>query len=56
MTQDYQTEIGSEHILLGNDVFFKCSIPSFVADFVDIEAWLDNEATEHYQTDSYGNI
>ena len=42
--QDYQTEISNEHIILGNEAIFKCSIPSFVSDFVTIKAWVDNEA------------
>ena len=52
--QDYQSEIMSEHVILGNDAIFKCSIPSFVTDFVQVEAWLDSEAIAHYQTANYG--
>ena len=52
---EYQSEISSEHVLLGNAVLFKCSIPSFVADFVEVEAWIDNEAMAYYRTDQYGN-
>ena len=43
--QDYQTEISNEHVILGNEAIFKCSIPSFVSDFVTITAWVDNKAT-----------
>ena len=42
--QGYQTEISNEHVILGNDAIFKCSIPSFVSDFVTVQAWIDNEA------------
>ena len=43
--QDYLVEISNEHIILGNDAIFQCSIPSFVSDFISIQAWVDNEAT-----------
>lgn len=54
--QDYQSEILSEHVILANDVLFKCSIPSFVSDFVQVEAWLDSEANAHYPSTGYGNF
>ena len=54
--QEYQSEIISEHVILGNDVLFKCSIPSFVADFVAMEAWIDSEAASHYLNDNYGKV
>ena len=52
--QEYQSEIISEHVILGNDVLFKCSIPSFVADFVHVDAWIDSDAESHYQSPIYG--
>lgn len=30
----------------GNSAIMKCLIPSFVADFVSVEAWIDEEGTE----------
>ena len=30
----------------GNSAIMKCLIPSFVADFVSTEAWIDEEGTE----------
>lgn len=30
----------------GNSAIMKCLIPSFVADFVRTEAWIDEEGTE----------
>ena len=44
VSQDYQTDAFRENVILGNDVIFKCDVPSFVADFVTVEAWIDNEA------------
>lgn len=30
----------------GNAAIMKCTIPSFVADFVNVEAWLDEDGIE----------
>lgn len=54
VAQDYETQIMDEHVILGNAALFKCSIPSFVADFVSMEAWIDNEATAYYHNSGYG--
>lgn len=32
-----------EYVLRGNPGILKCHIPSFVADFVFVEAWIQNE-------------
>ena len=52
--QKYLVEIHNEHIILGNDAIFKCSIPSFVSDFVSVQAWVDNEANA-FEINSNGN-
>ena len=54
VAQDYETQIMDEHVILGNAAIFKCSVPSFVADFVTIEAWIDSEASSHYLKIDYG--
>lgn len=38
----------------GNSAVLKCSIPSFVADFVRVEAWIDEEGTELLPSENYG--
>lgn len=44
-----------EHVLNGNAAIIKCHIPSFVAEFVEIESWLEDETTAIYpQLDDYG--
>lgn len=35
-----------EYVMRGNAAILKCSIPSFVADFVYVVAWVDEEGTE----------
>ena len=48
IVQPYETDVGVEYVLLGNDVIFKCKIPSFVDDFVTIINWIDNEGDSIY--------
>ena len=43
MRNNYRVVVPEEQAMLGNDVLFKCSIPSFVADFVAMVAWEDSE-------------
>lgn len=35
-----------EYVMRGNAAILKCSIPSFVADFVYVVGWVDEEGTE----------
>lgn len=44
--QFYQTRVIDEFVLRGNSATLKCLVPSFVADFIDVEAWLDEEGVE----------
>lgn len=37
------TEAENEYVIKGNSAVVKCKIPSFVADFVHVEAWIYNE-------------
>ena len=32
--------------MVGNDAIFKCSIPSFVTDFVFVNSWIDSEGND----------
>ncbi|CAH1154339.1 unnamed protein product [Phaedon cochleariae] len=41
--QFYQTEVNNEYVIRGNAAVLKCSIPSFVADFVLVVEWSDSE-------------
>ena len=42
--QRYEINISPESIIVGNDAIFRCSIPSFVSDFVSVDSWIDSEA------------
>ena len=51
MAQFYETRVIDEFVLRGNSVIMKCNLPSFVADFVYVEAWIstdDSEVEEYY--------
>lgn len=54
VNQPYGADILMEYVIKGNSAVLKCSIPSFVADFVRVEAWIDEEGTELLPNDNYG--
>lgn len=47
VTQNYLVEVNNEHVIRGNSAVIKCSIPSFVADFVTVLSWNDNTGNEY---------
>lgn len=51
VAQFYETRVIDEFVLRGNSVIMKCNLPSFVADFVYVEAWIstdDSDIEEYY--------
>ncbi|XP_022815099.1 Down syndrome cell adhesion molecule-like protein Dscam2 isoform X17 [Spodoptera litura] len=51
VTQYYEAEVVSEYVIRGNTAVLKCNIPSFVADFVKVEAWVNSDGGEYLLTD-----
>ena len=51
--QEYESEVGNEYVIRGNSALIKCGIPSYVADMVYVDAWLDN-AGQSYLHGSQG--
>ena len=47
--QAYETHVFLETVILGNEALFKCSVPSFVADFVAVESWTDSEGGGYHR-------
>lgn len=41
----------TEYVIRGNSAIMKCSVPSFVADFITVEAWVTNDG-QTYSRDS----
>lgn len=54
VNQFYDAEIIKEYVIRGNTAVLKCSIPSFVADFVYVDSWIDEEGTVYKTSDNYG--
>lgn len=48
MNQKYEAEIMTEYVIRGNTAVLKCSIPSFVADFVQVESWLSEDGMVYH--------
>lgn len=47
INQVYEAEITpSEYVMRGNSAIIKCLIPSFVADFVHVVAWINGDDEE----------
>jgi hypothetical protein len=53
--QDYELYVHHSHVIKGNDVLFKCDIPSFVSDLVTLFNWEDSDA-KVYQSSSASNL
>ena len=51
----YKTSAPEEYAINGNDVLMKCSIPSFMSDFVSVTSWVDSEGNEMHSGSSSGN-
>ncbi|XP_076672526.1 Down syndrome cell adhesion molecule 1 isoform X30 [Andrena cerasifolii] len=41
--QYYESEVNNEYVIRGNAAILKCSIPSFVAEFVQVVSWQDDQ-------------
>lgn len=55
MNQFYKAEILTEYVIRGNTAVLKCNIPSFVADYVSVEAWIAEDGTQLVPSDqNYG--
>jgi hypothetical protein len=49
--QFYQSEVNNEYVIRGNSAVLKCSIPSFVADFVSVVSWQDDAGNSFHSAD-----
>lgn len=50
MNQIYEADILKEFVIRGNTGILKCSIPSFIADFVYVDAWISSDNTVYEPT------
>lgn len=54
VNQYYEAEVVSEYVIKGNTAVLKCNIPSFVTDFVKVEAWLSSDGEEYLPRPNFG--
>ena len=52
VAQTYNTYGDQVHVILGNSALVKCDIPSFVADFVAVVSWVDNDGIEYFHSNT----
>ena len=43
VSQRYTTHVSQEYVIAGNDVLFKCGVPSHLADLVTVVSWEDSD-------------
>lgn len=56
VSHPHSVNVMDEHVLKGNSAILKCHIPSFVSDFVTIDAWIDEETGEEFRYDAGGEL
>lgn len=54
VTQYYEAEVVSEYVIRGNAAILKCTIPSFVAEFVSVESWVGSDGSTFKSSTDYG--
>lgn len=54
VTQYYEAEVVSEYVIRGNAAILKCTIPSFVAEFVSVDSWVGSDGSTFKPTNDYG--
>ena len=52
VSQEYTTRANDVYVIIGNSALVKCEVPSFVADFVYIFSWVNNEGEEYFSSNS----
>lgn len=57
VSQHYASDVNKVYVILGNAAILKCEIPSFVADFVYVTGWMEeNSGDSFYPEDLYGTM
>ena len=46
VTQNYETRVSDEFVIIRNDALLKCSVPSYAVDFLILNGWVTNEGLE----------
>lgn len=54
VNQYYEAQVYDVFVIKGNTALFKCQIPSFVADHVEIIEWATTDGQTYGMDDSFG--
>lgn len=54
VNQFYESQVYDMYVIRGNAAVFKCHIPSFVSDHVQVVSWHDTEGGEYQINENYG--
>lgn len=55
VNQYYEAQVYDVFVIRGNTALFKCQIPSFVADHVEIVEWTATDGTSFKKDELFGN-
>ena len=56
VSQEYSTRASDVYVIIGNSALMKCDVPSFVADFVSVNSWINNQGEEYFSTNNNNGI
>lgn len=54
VNQFYESQVYDIYVIRGNAAVFKCHIPSFVSEYVQVMSWHDSEGGEFLSNEDYG--
>lgn len=54
--QSYEAEADNEYVIRGNSAIMKCEIPSYVADFVSVDLWIDSNGGSYHPNNEQAGI
>lgn len=55
VSQPYDVDVNKEYAIRGNSVVLKCTVPSFVSDFLTVVSWHTDAGEVFYpNNDNYG--
>lgn len=56
VAQYFEVQVYDQFAIRGNAAIFKCQVPSFVADHVDVVGWIDSNGGSYVADEqSYGS-
>ena len=54
VNQYYEAQVYDVFVIKGNAAVFKCNVPSFVSDHVEIIGWEDTQGNRYLPPSNYG--